>query len=254
MKWEKRNLNWKLVLNRRMHNYGVSKVEALLNNKRYSKYTIMSLIRAAKAKVFDCIPRIRIRSDSTNANVATHELTQNQIDFFHLNGYLVIERFLQPTVISSMLQRFMPIFSGDLNTKIYPDEWYGARGMSLPNQTKEICNAWKSDSILASVLLSSQIHSIACQLNDWNGSRIAQDDILWKPKKGGKHLGFHQDSEYISNQFKPLENNSITVWMPLDDVCTENGSLEFLNGSHLWPKCSADQLSDLSFHSQLHFT
>ena len=38
-----------------------------------------------------------------------------------------------------------------------------------------------------------------------------------KPPGGGTSIEYHQDRNYISEQFTPLENNSITCWIPLDD-------------------------------------
>ncbi|CAD7956250.1 unnamed protein product [Amoebophrya sp. A25] len=63
------------------------------------------------------------------------------------------------------------------------------------------------------------------------------------PKEEGKNdttdnphasssVGYHIDSDYISKQFLPTEDNSITVWIPLDDADVENGVLEFVAGSH----------------------
>lgn len=117
---------------------------------------------------------------------------------------------------------------------MYPDEWYGRAGMSLPNMTKEICNGWKCDTTIASVVLSSHIHGISAQLYDWNSSRIAQDDVISKPNSGGTAVQYHRDGTYISQQFTPLENNSVTIWLPLDDVTLESGTIEYIPTSHTW--------------------
>lgn len=107
--------------------------------------------------------------------------------------------------------------------------------MHVPGVTREICNIWKADSYLArNIMLSEKIHSIIAQLHGWSSSRIAQDDILWKPAEGGSAVGFHRDSAYISEQFLPLPENSVTAWMPLDDVSLESGSIEYVTGSHRW--------------------
>ena len=118
--------------------------------------------------------------------------------------------------------------------------------MSLPNMTKEICNGWKSDSIIASIVLSSQIHAITSQLHDWNSSRIAQDDVISKPHSGGTAVQFHRDGSYISDQFSPTNNNSITVWLPLDDVKLTSGTIEYISQSHKWKDIKKNQFN---FHS-----
>lgn len=113
--------------------------------------------------------------------------------------------------------------------------------------TKEICNGWKCDRTIASVVLSSQIHAIAAQLHGWGSSRIAQDDVISKPHSGGTAVQYHRDATYISDQFSPQQDNSITVWLPLDDVTLESGTIEYLSESHRWDIDPSKALS--SFHS-----
>lgn len=69
--------------------------------------------------------------------------------------------------------------------------------------------------------------------------RIAQDDLVWKVPSTQQYtddstVGFHQDSAYISNQFEPYDNNSVTLWIALDDADECNGCLEYSVGSHKW--------------------
>lgn len=106
--------------------------------------------------------------------------------------------------------------------------------MALPNMTKEICNGWKCDTTIASIVLSSHIHRLAAQLHDWNSSRIAQDDIISKPHSGGTAVQYHRDGTYISQQFSPLDQNSLTIWLPLDDVTLSSGTIEYIPTSHTW--------------------
>jgi ectoine hydroxylase-related dioxygenase (phytanoyl-CoA dioxygenase family) len=70
-----------------------------------------------------------------------------------------------------------------------------------------------------------------------------------KPPAKGTSIGFHQDSWYISDQFVPRENNSITCWIPLDDVDETVGTIEYISGSHLWnnPKASTPNITE-GFH------
>jgi phytanoyl-CoA hydroxylase len=148
-------------------------------------------------------------------------------------------------LVEKLLSRYEPMFGGEFDTGVYPDEWYGRTGMSVPNMTKEICNGWKSDSTIASVVLSSHLHAIAAQLHGWGSSRIAQDDVISKPHSGGTAVQFHRDGSYISDQFTPRDSNSITIWLPLDDVSLESGTIEYLPGSHRWDVSQ----SKASFHS-----
>lgn len=106
--------------------------------------------------------------------------------------------------------------------------------------TREMCNVWKSDRLVASVILNESVGELVAQIMDWPSVRIAQDDLIWKPpctaslKENHSVVGFHQDSAYISSQFEPYENNSVTVWIALDDTDEETGCVQYAVGSHLW--------------------
>ena len=65
---------------------------------------------------------------------------------------------------------------------------------------------------------------------NWNGARLIQDNVLWKPP-GGKTLGYHQDAAY-DDWIVP--QTMMTCWMSLDKTSKETGTLEYIKGSHKW--------------------
>mmetsp|Transcript_5596 Transcript_5596/g.8349 ORF Transcript_5596/g.8349 Transcript_5596/m.8349 type:complete len:405 (-) Transcript_5596:2100-3314(-) len=154
---------------------------------------------------------------------------------------------------------FHKLFRGEFETGIYPDEWHYREGISLPNVTREICNSWKSSSLIASVVLNQDLGRFVSELMGWESVRLAQDDVIWKVpcrhtevmEDGGDNdndndgvdstVGYHQDSAYISTQFEPYDNNSVTVWFALDDVYEHSGCLEYASASHRWPLCHGQQ-------------
>ena len=99
------------------------------------------------------------------------------------------------------------------------------------------------------IFVAPRIGEIACDLMGWDdGARLGQDDLLWKPP-GGSEVAYHQDGDYISNQFEPRENNSVTVWLALDDCDEETGVVEYVEGSHLWPDDGGDgSATSADFH------
>lgn len=150
-------------------------------------------------------------------------------------------------------QRYEALFRGNFETGIYPDEWHWRHGLSLPTVTREICNAYKADRVVASVVLNANLAAMAATLQGWSSVRIGQDDVIWKPpvktvdtsetKQSSLQttIGYHQDSAYISTNFVPFENNMLTVWIALDDANQETGCIEYVAGSHLWEASSAEQ-------------
>eukprot|EP00117_Sycon_ciliatum_P045683 scpid75552/ scgid32804/ len=179
-------------------------------------------------------------------------LTPAEKNTFWQNGFVVLPSFLNMSVVDELRHVFPRLFAGQFSTGIYPDEWHWREGISLPSASREICNAWKADHSVRRVILSELIGRLIADLMNWSdGTRIAQDDVLWKPA-GGTAVGFHQDSRYISEQFVPYENNSVTLWMALDDADSENGCVEYACGSHRWARHDsrkADNVAQEGFHA-----
>jgi hypothetical protein len=158
-------------------------------------------------------------------------LTQDHIDRFDRDGFVVIENVLTPAQIDGARSRFEPMFSGKFQTGLYPDEWNWRMGRDREDLTRQICNGWKSDLTIASIVLHPDVGESCARLRRWPGSRIGQDNVIWKPP-GTKPLGFHQDDSY-NGWIVPGEMN--TCWITLDDTRAHQGTIEYVRGSHKWP-------------------
>lgn len=172
---------------------------------------------------------------------ASIQLTEKQISRFRAAGFLVSEKLIDSELVTQLVDRIEPLFAGQFETGIYPDEWYWRPGLSLPDVTREMCNVWKSDLTVASVVLSTEIGRLSAILAGWPGARIGQDSLWLKPA-GGKEVALHQDSTYISYISPP---EMITCWIALDNTSADAGTIEYVKGSHKWPLC--EQLGD--FHA-----
>ena len=105
-------------------------------------------------------------------------------------------------------------------------------GRDPEDRTRQLCNAWKSDNVVAAQVLSERTGRLAAQLAGYRGVRILQDNVLWKPP-GTKAIGFHQDSSYADYLVPP---EMITCWISLHETQADAGPIEFVRGSHTWPK------------------
>jgi phytanoyl-CoA hydroxylase len=165
------------------------------------------------------------------------QLTERDIQQFDADGFLILAQFIDLELVQRLRDRIQPLFHGEFETKVYPDEWYWRPGLSLPDVTREICNAWKCDRTIASVALSAEVGRLSAQLAGWPGARIGQDSLWFKPPGGGKEIALHQDGAYI-DYLTPAE--MITCWIALDDVSVEIGTLQYVRGSHRWPLISVE--------------
>ncbi len=159
------------------------------------------------------------------------DLTQEQIAAFARDGFVIVENVLDADTIAAARARFEPLFAGEFDTGLQPDEWNWRTGSGRPDVTRQICNGWKADSTVAAIVLREDIGRACAQLRGWPGARINQDNVLWKPP-GTKPLGFHQDDSY-QEWVEPCE--MMTCWITLDDTRADQGTIEYVRGSHLWP-------------------
>ena len=111
-------------------------------------------------------------------------------------------------------ERYPKLFDGDYETGIRPDEVNWVPGRDPEDRTRQLCNAWKSDNIVAAQVLAARTGRLAAQLARYSGVRILQDNVLWKPP-GTKAIGFHQDSSYADYLVPP---EMITCWISLHET------------------------------------
>ena len=183
---------------------------------------------------------------------------------FWRDGFAHLPNFLTEKQIEAIVEKFPRLYKGDFETGHYPDEWHWREGISKESCTREICNGWKSDRTVAAAVLSERLGEVVCSIMNstfssdsaeerkylkWAGSRIGQDDVLWKPP-AARGVGFHKDSAYISRQFVPEKNNMITCWMALDDADPENGVVQYARGSHRWPAAGELTSTTSDFHNE----
>jgi phytanoyl-CoA hydroxylase len=158
-------------------------------------------------------------------------LTEEQVFQFNQNGFLIIENLIDEETVGRLRARFELLFAGEFETGIYPDEWYWREGLSLPDVTRHMANAWKSDLTIARLALSSEIGRLTATLAGWAGARLGQDTIWWKTY-GAKEIALHQDSTYVSFLDPP---EMMSCWIALDDTSRDAGTIEYVRGSHKWP-------------------
>lgn len=159
------------------------------------------------------------------------ELDADDVQAFERDGYVVIENVLNGEEIAAARARFEPLFKGEFETGLQPDEWNWREGRDSDRLTRQICNGWKADRTVASIVLRQDVGKACATLRGWPGARINQDNVIWKPPQA-KALGFHQDDSY-QGWIEP--NEMMTCWITLDDTRADQGTIEYVRGSHLWP-------------------
>jgi hypothetical protein len=150
---------------------------------------------------------------------------------FYEIGCLTFDKIINPDLASKLAKRLEDLFNGEFETGIFPDVWTWRPRLSRTDTTREIVNAWKCDKMFASVVCCEEIGKYVANLMNWPGTRIAQDDLWWKPPGHSEGILWHQDATYMTS-INPCE--VCTVWIALDDTDSEIGTLEYVPGSHKW--------------------
>ena len=158
-------------------------------------------------------------------------VSDEQAAAFEADGFVTVDSLIDENLIEPLRERFERLFRGDFETGTAPDEVNWLQGSSDPALTRQICNGWRADRLIASVVLDARLGEAVARLAGWPGARIVQDNVLWKPP-GARSLGFHRDNAYLA-WYTPTE--MFSCWIALDDTTANGGTLEIARGSHRWP-------------------
>ena len=159
------------------------------------------------------------------------EPTSEQAAAYGRDGFFVLEEFLPEEEVERLLGRWQALFDHEWETGLAPDEVNYEPGVTPPDRTRQLCNVWKADRVVAATTLAERNASFAARLAGLDGVRIVQDNAIWKPP-GGLPLLVHQDGAYLDFLSPP---NMVTCWMALDDTHRDTGTIYYVRGSHRWP-------------------
>jgi ectoine hydroxylase-related dioxygenase (phytanoyl-CoA dioxygenase family) len=105
----------------------------------------------------------------------------------------------------------------------------------------QMFNLWEHDEAAARFVLAARFGRVAAELMGVDGVRLYHDQALVK-EAGGGHTPWHQDQGYW-----PLDTiDTITMWMALDDIEPDVGSMTFASGSHRLGDVAGGAISDES--------
>jgi ectoine hydroxylase-related dioxygenase (phytanoyl-CoA dioxygenase family) len=158
-------------------------------------------------------------------------LSQQQIDFFHANGFVNGGRVLSDDVVEVLRAEVMRVIEARERTDIPQPILVRnlARDENAP--VWQIVNIWQASDPFKKLMSQPQITEGLAQLTNASELRIWHDQIQYKPpQKGGVNM-WHQDAPYWPI-IAPM--TEVTAWVALDDADETNGCMSMVPGSHLW--------------------
>ena len=162
--------------------------------------------------------------------------TQDQIDAYRRDGFLVVERFLEPDEVGRAREHFEQVFEHRFETGLAPDEVNYQPGRTPPDLTRQLCNVWKADRVLAAHHTAAQNAQFAAGLTGSGGYTGSRRTMRSGSRRPASPCCAHQDAADCEWLEPP---NMTTCWMALDDTAADSGTIYYVRGSHHWPHAPA---------------
>lgn len=159
---------------------------------------------------------------------STVTLTQDQIDSFHRDGYLVLPAITTAEEIAQIRQIYDRLFAERVGREV--GDQFDLAGTDEEGQQAtlpQILGPSKYAPELKDMLFKANGQAIAEQL--LGGECTVGEHAILKPARYGAPTPWHQDEAYWNPDF---DYSSLSIWMPLQDATVESGCMQFVPGSN----------------------
>ena len=166
-------------------------------------------------------------------------LTPEQVEKFHLNGFVKGSRVLTDSEIETLQKETLRVIDDRETVLAAP---VGQKPVLLHNMARaggqlwQIVDIWMASKPFKTLACSQIVAEEVQQLTGAKELRLFHDQIQYKPAAAGGVSGaanmWHQDSPYWP--VLTPKDVQVTAWVALDDVDEENGCMSMVPGSHRW--------------------
>jgi ectoine hydroxylase-related dioxygenase (phytanoyl-CoA dioxygenase family) len=174
----------------------------------------------------DLFPRVATKEDEEK-----YRLTEEQVAFFHENGYLKGVKVLEPNEVEVLREELAKLVEPTPEERALFYEFHSNESAN-PNTTLfHALGAWRVGRALHDILWNPRFTVPASQLLG-GPVRFWHDQLFCKPAGHGGVVAWHQDYSYWTRT-QPMQH--LTCWIGLDEATTENGCMVYVPKSHRWP-------------------
>lgn len=157
-------------------------------------------------------------------------LTDEQVAFYHENGYLAGIRILNDSQIEQLRRELDGLFDQNHPGNRLFHEYHTNESPDPSRVLFHALGAWRITHGFHDLLWHPAFTVPASQLLG-GAVRFWHDQLFCKPAKHGGVVAWHQDYSYWTRT-KPMAH--LTCWIGLDDSTRENGCVHYVPGSHRW--------------------
>ena len=170
------------------------------------------------------------RDTRVEDSVAAFQLSDEQIEFFHENGYVAGIRILSDEQVEQLRKELSRLFDPEHDGQEFWHEYHSNESADPNRVLFHALGAWRVSPGFHDLLWHRAFGIPASQL--LGGSvRFWHDQLFCKPAEHGGVVAWHQDYSYWTRT-QPMAH--LTCWIGLDDASCHNGCLQYIPGSHQW--------------------
>lgn len=178
------------------------------------------------------------------------KLSQDQIDTFWKDGFLLNVPVLTPQQCDMILEDYRYFLGGEKHPgmdMLY--EYHSNQSGDPDNVLMHALGHWRLTKHFHDLAFLPKVVVGVSQLLEPSGNmtpvRFWHDQLFAKPPKHGGNVAWHQDYSYWTRT-SPMCH--LTVHIALDDQTEENGALKYIPGSHRWTRDGGKPLPVTDFN------
>ena len=157
--------------------------------------------------------------------------TQDDVDFFEENGFLVVPQITTEEELAWMTEVMLGVLDDNAGTGVF--EPGREIGQTTPPQIQQsIGPELLIPELLDTTFRRNARHFASALLQVPEDELTSWGHMIRKPARSNRPAPWHQDMAYWQPE---LDYHAIGCWLPLHEVTVERGCMQFIPGSHKGP-------------------
>src|SRR6266487_3374091 len=188
---------------------------------RFDMITDLSIHHKPVSNFLFSLPPARSRSS---------RLSNEQLEFFHENGYLTGIRLLSDEQVETLRAELAELIDPNHPGQDLFYEFHSNESKDPAKVLFHALGAWRIAPGFHDLLWNPAFLMPASQLLG-GAVRFWHDQLFCKPAQHGGRVAWHQDYSYWTRT-QPMAH--LSCWVGLDDSTRDNGCVHYVPGSHRW--------------------
>lgn len=170
-------------------------------------------------------------SPKSESDWEKYRITNEQIEFFHENGYLSGIKMLDESQILALKLALDEVADPQHPLHHLFHEFHSNESADPNTVLFHSLGHWRIAEAFHDAIWNPAFRMVSSQLLGDRAVRFWHDQLFCKPAHHGGVVAWHQDYSYWT---RTVQMQHLTCWCGLDDATEENGCLQYVPGSHRW--------------------